>query len=52
VYGVQETIDSRPEKALVSCLMDTQETMDVKMARSELQLFTGTTPIVASDLAE
>jgi len=32
--------------------MDSQETMDVKMACSELQLFTGITPIVASDVAE
>ncbi|PNF19889.1 hypothetical protein B7P43_G12284 [Cryptotermes secundus] len=51
-HAHRETSDSRPEKALVSSLLDTQETLDVKMAQSELQLFTGTAPIVASDVAE
>ncbi|XP_069693908.1 ribosome biogenesis protein BMS1 homolog isoform X2 [Periplaneta americana] len=47
----QETNNLRHEKALVSSLLETQETLDVKMARSELQLFTGTEPIVASDVS-
>lgn len=51
-HAHRETSGSRPEKALVSSLLDTQETLDVKMARSELQLFTGTAPIVASDVSE
>lgn len=37
---------------MVSSLLDTQETLDVKMAQSELQLFTGTAPIVSSDVPE
>ncbi|PSN37116.1 hypothetical protein C0J52_12602 [Blattella germanica] len=44
--------DDRPEKALVDSLRNAQETLDVKMARSELQLFSGAPSIVSAEVKE
>ncbi|XP_050538597.1 ribosome biogenesis protein BMS1 homolog [Daktulosphaira vitifoliae] len=44
--------EEAPGRELVNNIVETQETLDQKMARSEVQLFSNTKPIISTDFRE
>lgn len=38
-----------PEREMVSSMMETKDTLDAKIAKSQLQIFSNTAPITAED---
>ncbi|CAH0768758.1 unnamed protein product [Bemisia tabaci] len=51
-HSHKKSRESEPERKLVSSIVDTKLTLDEKIAQSEVQLFSNTKPIVASEFQD
>jgi len=49
---MNNTQDDTPGRELVNNIVETQDTLDQKIDRSEVQIFSNTEPIVSTDFVE
>lgn len=49
---MNNTQDNTPGRDLVNNIVETQETLDQKIDRSEVQIFSNTKPIVSTDFGQ
>jgi len=49
---MNNTQDDTPGRELVNNIVETQDTLDKKIGRSEVQLFSNTKPIISTDFGQ